>query len=184
MLYCRSLSMPRRPRPTAPGSPRQLARTVARAVPVLALAGLALVGCKKERRYTANVELVQVQRFGRDPNAPAALMDLEMRYVDCPGDARTLVRAEKSFSLCAKNLQAGDKLKVEIVSRYRESRDSYRAEITKIGDCPVQVDPKDEANYETVQTCTERKASGATVGVHCTRKRSAELLAKCPWLGR
>jgi hypothetical protein len=141
-------------------------------------------GCKREHRYTANVELVQVQRFGRDPNAPAALMDLEMRYLDCPGDARTLVRAEKSFSLCAKDLKAGDKFKVELVTHYREARDSYRAEITKIGDCPVQVDPKDEANYETVQTCTERKASGATVGVHCTRKRTAELIAKCPWLGR
>ena len=143
-----------------------------------------LVGCHKPTRHTGNVEILQVQRFGRDLAAGPSLMDLEMRYLDCPGDARTLVRADRAFSTCAKDIKAGDKLKVEIVSEHSEARGQFRAEIKKIGDCAVQVDPKDEANYETVQACVEKKATGATVGVHCERKRTPALLAKCPWLRR
>ncbi len=149
-----------------------------------ALALLALAGCNKATQHTANAEVVQVQRFGRDLAAGPSLMDVEMRFTECPGDARTLVRADRAFSTCAKDIKAGDKVKVELVSAYSDSRGQFRAEVKKIGDCAVQIDPKDEANYETVQTCVEKKATGSTVGVHCERKRSPALLAKCPWLRR
>ena len=150
----------------------------------LGASSLGLSACKKSSHHVANVEVVQVQRFGRDLAAGPSLMDVEMRYTDCPGDARTLVRADRGFSACAKDIKAGDKLKVEVVSEYNESRAQFRAEIKKIGDCAVQVDAKDEANYETVQTCVEKKATGSTVGVRCERKRTPALLEKCPWLRR
>lgn len=165
-----------------------LRRSVAVRPVTIGLAALAAVstfaGCKRATRHQANVEIVQVQRFGRDLASGPSLMDVEMRYTDCPGDARTLVRADRGFSTCAKDIKAGDKLKVEVVSEYNDARGQFRAEVKKIGDCAVQVDTKDEANYETVQTCVEKKATGATVGVRCERKRSPALLAKCPWLRR
>ena len=35
----------------------------------------------------------------------------------------------------------------------------------------VKLDPKDEANYQMVEACTEAKASGVVVGVRCERGR-------------
>lgn len=165
-------------------SPRFAAHQVCAVIGLGLLALTTLGGCKKASRHSANVEIVQVQRFGRDLASGPSLMDVEMRYTDRPGDARTLVRADRAFSTCAKDIKAGDKVKVEVVSAYSDSRGQYRAEIKKIGDCAVQIDAKDEANYETVQTCVEKKATGSTVGVHCERKRTPALIEKCPWLRR
>jgi poly(hydroxyalkanoate) depolymerase family esterase len=80
--------------------------------------------------------------------------------------------------------KAGDKVAVDLLASYNSEKGSYRVVVTKLGDCEVKQDPKDEANYEIVETCTDVKASGAVVGVHCDRTRSKELVAKCPWLRR
>lgn len=127
------------------------------------------------------VEIVQVQRFG-DGKTPG-LMDLELRF-DCPGDARRVMRLDKTFSECGGALKAGDKLEAEVVSTWSSERGVYRTEVTRIGSCPVKVDPKEEANYEMVQSCSELKATGVTVGVTCERQRTPEQLAACPFLRR
>ncbi|MDB4994782.1 MAG: hypothetical protein JWM74_2214 [Myxococcaceae bacterium] len=147
----------------------------------LVLAGS--LGCSAPTPYRANVEVIQVQTFGKDPKVPAG-MDVEMRYVDCPGDSRRILRGDKAFTACASKLKAGDKVPVDLLASYNSEKGSYRVVVTKLGDCAVKQDPKDEANYEIVETCTDVKASGEVVGVHCDRTRSKELVAKCPWLRR
>jgi hypothetical protein len=112
------------------------------------------------------------------------MMDLELKFVDCPGDARKVIRASKTFGPCGAKFKNGDKISAELVQTYSSDRGQYRAEITKLDDCPIEVDPKEDANYEMVQDCKDLMASGAVVGVHCDRTRNKELVAKCPWLRR
>jgi len=70
------------------------------------------------------------------------------------------------------------------VTSYQSDRGVYRADLTRLGDCTLKQDPKDDANYEMVQTCSDIVATGAVVGVRCDRTRSKELVVKCPWLRR
>lgn len=143
---------------------------------------LALVACHdKPLTSTVKVEIVQVQRFG-DGKTPG-LMDVELRF-DCPGEARRVMRLDKTFSECGGGLKPGDKVEAEVVSSWSSERGSYRTDVTRLGACPVKVDPKEEANYEMVQVCTDLKATGVTVGVTCERQRPPELLAACPFLRR
>jgi hypothetical protein len=129
------------------------------------------------------MEILQVEPTKDDQGATTKL-SLELRYADCPGDARRVLQADKNFAACAGNLKSGDKLKADLVSTWQSDRGSYRTEITKLGDCAMKQDAKDDANYEMVQTCTDVVRTGAVVGVRCDRTRSAELVAKCPWLRR
>jgi hypothetical protein len=148
------------------------------------LAGIlaCLSGCKKPQHYQTTVEVLQLRRVGRDPKSP--MTDLELKFVDCPGDARKVMRGDKKFGACATQIKQGERLAAEVVLSYSSERGTYRNEIVRLGNCPIKVDPGDEANYELVQECRDLTASGAVVGVHCSRFRSPEMLAKCPWLRR
>lgn len=151
------------------------------------LLGFALVGCKKpSRQYKTTVEIVQSRVVGgkTDPKAGPNAMDLELKYIDCPGDARRVMRGDKAFAMCGNKFKQGDKVEAEIQTSFNAAKGSYRSEVVRLGDCPVKLDLEDEANYEIVQVCTDLKASGNVVGVHCDRKRSGEIVAKCPWFAR
>lgn len=153
---------------------------------VLALS-LSSAACgEKPQKFTTTVEIVGVQRLGgnQDPKAPPPLMDLELKYADCPGDARRVMRGDKAFSQCGAKFKKGDKVPAELVLSYSSERSQYRSELVRLADCEVKLDPKEEANYETVQDCKDLMASGAVVGVHCDRTRNKDLVAKCPWLKR
>ncbi len=148
---------------------------------LLAFVVVFLAGCESEKTYSTSVEILQVEAFGE---SPPTQLGLEFRYADCPGDARRVIRADKAFAQCAPNIKAGDKLKAEIATSYNSERGTWRSDVTKLGDCAVKLDPKEEANFEMVQTCSEIKTTGVVVGVRCDRTRNQELIAKCPWLKR
>lgn len=140
-----------------------------------------LPSCKpKTQHFSTNVEVIQVRSFGKTTR----LTDLELKFSDCPGTVRKIVRAGQDFAACADKLKVGDKLKADVEYLYVEDRDQFRDDIVHLGDCDVKSDAKDEANYETVENCSEVKVTGAVVGVHCDITRSKELVAACPWLGR
>lgn len=141
-------------------------------------------GCDKPVTYSTTVEVMQVQRFGQDPRTGAGITDLELKFIDCPGDARDIVRGDKTFGQCGVKFKKGDKIKADVVARYSAERGQYRSQIVRLDDCPVNLDPKEEANYEMVQDCKDLVVSGVTVGVHCDRTRNDELVAKCPWFRR
>jgi hypothetical protein len=144
---------------------------------------MGLAGCEEKQTYKTTMEVVQVERFGATGDAVDS-MAIELRYAECPGDGRRVVRANADFVRCLPGLKAGDRLEAKIVARYVSERGSYRSDIVELGHCAMKLDPKEEANYEMMQTCTDLKTSGTVVGVHCDRTRSKELVAKCPWLRR
>lgn len=148
---------------------------------VLPFAALALA-CETPKSYDTTVEVVHIQRFG-DGKTPG-LVDLELKFPDCGGDARRLVRLDKTFAACAPSIKDGDKLPASLTLRWNSEKGSYRSDFTKIANCAAKADPKDEANYELVQVCSDMQATGSVVGVHCDRTRPKELIAKCPFLRR
>jgi hypothetical protein len=135
---------------------------------------------KKSKRYQTHVEVIQIRQFGQTNR----LTDMEIKYVDCPGNVRKVMRIDKDFAACGAKLKVGDRLDAEVEFAYNRERDQYTSSIVRLADCPVNTDPKDEANYEQVENCTELKATGAVVGVRCERQRSAELQKACPWTYR
>jgi hypothetical protein len=147
------------------------------------LTTLLLVACESPKRFTTTMEVLQVEPL-TDGTGAVARVSLELRYADCPGDSRRVIRAPKAFLACATGMKEGDRLKAELLSTWQSDRGSYRSDILRLGDCPLAQDPKDDANYELVQTCTDIVATGAVIGVRCDRTRSPELVAKCPWLRR
>jgi hypothetical protein len=154
---------------------------------ILGVLGLAacsmLAGCQDVKKYKTTVELTRVHAFGKDPKEPSS-MDVELRYSECPGEARKLVRGDKVFAKCGLKLHVGEKVPVDVIRTYDSDRGVYRSEVTRIGECDIKTDPKDEANYEVVENCAELKATGSVVGVHCGRRRDKALTDKCPWLRR
>jgi hypothetical protein len=142
-----------------------------------------LPGCHKPQHYQTTVEVLELRRVGRDPKAPP-ITDLELQFVDCPGDARKVIRGDKTFGACAAGVKQGDRLAAEVVLTYSSERGTYRNNIVRLGNCPIKLDPSDAANYDRVQECRDVTASGLAVGVRCSRSRSPEMLAKCPWLRR
>jgi hypothetical protein len=125
---------------------------------------------------------MQVRQFGQP--ATGRMTDLEVKFIDCPGNARKVMRVDKSFSECGSKLKIGDKLPAELTMTYNAERGVYRDRLEKLGDCVVNTDPKDEANYNMVENCKDLEFTGMVVGVRCERGRTKELIAKCPWLRR
>jgi hypothetical protein len=161
-----------------------------RGVVVAALFGLLIVSqlpaCHaKAQRYDTRVEILSARTMGgQHGKAPPSLVEFEMRFVDCPGDVKRVVRGDKALAACAAGIKVGEKLSAAIDFKYDRERENYRGDLVKLGPCDVKLDPKEDANYETVQVCRDLKTSGVVVGVHCDKKREGELVEKCPWLRR
>lgn len=143
-----------------------------------------LAGCESPKRYTTTMEVVQIEPLADPTGSGIATVALELRYAECPGDSRRILRADRSYATCASGVKAGDKLEAEMVATWQSERGSYRTDFVRLGTCALKQDPKDEANYEIVQTCSDIVATGAVIGVRCDRTRSKELVQKCPWLRR
>lgn len=154
-----------------------------RALAIVATGSVALAtACSKPKTFTSTVEITQTQVFGTD-DAPS-VMDVHMTFSDCPGTQQKVVRGDKAFASCAKKLKKGDKVPVEIVLQWKADRGEYRNEVVKVAGCARTPDPKDDASYEVVQTCTDVVINGAVAGIHCDRNRADALVAKCPWFRR
>ncbi|HEY0463261.1 MAG TPA: hypothetical protein VGC79_03585 [Polyangiaceae bacterium] len=137
------------------------------------------------QRYETKVEILSSRIMGGQHGKSApSLIEFEMRFFDCPGEVRRVVRGDKALAECAGGLKVGEKVPAAIDFSYDRERENYRGDLVKLGPCDVKLDPKEDANYETVQVCRDLKASGVVVGVHCDKKREGELVEKCPWLRR
>lgn len=143
---------------------------------------VSLASCDKPQQYTTTVEIQKIRRLGQDPRA--SLTEIELVFSDCPGHATKLIRADKSFAECGAKLERGHKIEAQVVLSYSRERGNYRNDVTRLGDCELKTDPKDEANFELVEQCRPVIATGVEVGVHCDRTRTAEMVARCPFLKR
>ena len=153
---------------------------------LLALVVVPGLGCRsKVQHFDTKVEILSTRTMGgQQGKAAPSLIEFEMRFVDCPGEVKRVVRGDKALAACAGGLKKGETVPAGIDFSYDRERENYRGDLVKLGPCDVKLDPKEDANYETVQVCRDLKASGVVVGVHCDKKREGELVEKCPWLKR
>jgi hypothetical protein len=153
---------------------------------VLALGVLAVLpACHgKPQRFDTQVELLSTRTMGGGQGKAPSLIEMQLRFVDCPGQVHRVMRGDKALAACAGGMKAGDKVTATMEMSYDTERENYRDEVVKLGSCEVKLDPKEDANWESVQVCKDLMATGVAVGVHCDKKREGELIAKCPWLKR
>jgi hypothetical protein len=143
------------------------------------------LGCHdKAREFDTQVEIVSTRTMGGQQGKAPSLIEMEMRFVDCPGEVRRVIRGDKTLAACAASMKSGERLPAKIAFSYDSERENYRNELVKLGPCEVKLDPKEDANYETAQVCKDLVTTGVTVGIHCDRRREGDLIAKCPWLKR
>lgn len=153
------------------------------AAPAIAFGLVCLVGCEKPRHFTTTVEVLKAEAL-EDERRQTSVVALELRYAECPGDARRILRGDREFAACAGPLKTGDSMKAEFVSAWQAEKGTYRNSLVKLGNCAFRQDANEEANYEVVNTCTDVVTSDVVVGMHCDRTRSKELVDRCPWLRR
>ena len=71
-----------------------------------------VIACEKPQTFTTTMEVLQVETF-KDEKGATATIGLSLRYADCPGDARRILRGDKKYAACAGPLKAGDKIKAD-----------------------------------------------------------------------
>lgn len=153
------------------------------AIPILVFNGIAAACGQGEKTYDSNVQIVRIRPIRRDLVDPTVVLtvDVEVSYVECPGEQRKMIRGDKDFAACIMKHKLNDKVPVKLAWSADAKTGAYKNRIVKLADCDRKADPNDEASYEVVQDCEEMVVNGVVVGVHCDRTRSKELVAKCPW---
>lgn len=145
-------------------------------------AGVALLAAcsEKSESYTTQVQLTGTEVV---KGGGAKTIDVKVEYTDCPGEQHEIFQADQAFADCLAKYKVGDKVSAEVTwSKLPDGH--FDSEIDKIGECARKRDALDERSYEVVHECHDIVVNGVTVGFQCTRKPSAELLAKCPWFRR
>lgn len=149
------------------------------------LALVALAGCARSRRYHSRVEVVRVdaRRMERTSGRPRVL-DVELRYVDCPGKQTEVIRGGQDFARCFfERNPVGARVAVEV--DHHPTRDGeWEWDVVSVGGCARPPDHEDEASFETVQECRDVMAYGQRIGFRCERIPQRELLVRCPWFRR
>lgn len=141
---------------------------------------LALPGCGEKLDYTSKVKLNRIFVNRTDKDGSPLTVDVETDFFECPGENRKIIRGGKEFAQCIVKHAEGETLPIEMkVGRRKDGR--LRSRVVKVGDCNRIPDPTDTRSYDVNQDCKELKTDGITVGFHCDRTPSQELLNKCPW---
>jgi len=149
--------------------------------PVLLLLAAPLLSCSRAPRdYTSRIELLRVEPIRRDDAGNVLTLDVEMSFVDCPGEQRKTVRGPRDFAECMAKHKPGEKVPVTVRHLQRDDG-TWDFSVTDVAGCARKRDPNDEASFSVVQVCTDLVVHSATVGFRCDRRPSAELLTKCPW---
>lgn len=146
---------------------------------------LAVAGCARSKRYYSRVEVLRVdaRRMERG-TGQARMLDLELRYIDCPGRQTEVIRGGREFARCFSGRhRVGARVAVEI--DHHPTRDGeWEWDVVSVGGCARPVDHNDDASFETVQECRDVYAYGLRIGFRCDRVPQRELLRRCPWFRR
>jgi hypothetical protein len=145
-----------------------------------ALAVLTIAGCHKPKRFETNVEVERVSAVRKDETGTVMTTDLEVSFLDCPGEQLEVIRGGREFSACVAKLKPGEKVRVKI--DYHWDEDGYwDHDIVDVQGCPRPIDPNDEASFKMIRECSDWTVNGTRVGFQCNYAEKKELNKKCPW---
>ncbi len=150
-------------------------------VVALVTAAVGLVACsQKPQTFETHVTIARTQVVVQHG---AKIIDVELEYPDCPGEQQEIFQGDAAFAACVAKYKIGE-IVPATVTWARLPDGHYDSEVDRVGDCPNKHDENDDRSYEVVHECRDVVVNGSTVGFHCDRKPSPELLAKCPWFRR
>jgi hypothetical protein len=144
------------------------------------LVALAIAGCHKPKRFEADVQLTRWSPVRRDETGTVLTSDLEVSFVECPGDQIEVIRGGRDFSACVAKLKIGDKVHVKL--DYHWDDDGFwDHDIIEVQGCTRPVDPNDEASFKMIRECSDWNVNGTRVGFQCNYANKPDLNKKCPW---
>ncbi len=148
---------------------------------LIALAVLpVLAACDGPKWYDSEVEVKRVDVVRRDKDGNPLTADLEVSYVNCPGEQIETIRGGAEFAKCITQHKAGEKVKVKLL-HHPTPEGYYDWDIHEVAGCSRPPDAEDEASFDMVRECEDLLVNGVAVGFHCNLLPQKKLLAKCPW---
>jgi len=152
-----------------------------RAFVVVLFAMFVLTSCNRPKTYTTEVEIVRISPVRRDDTGKPLTTDLEISYVQCPGEQIEVIRGGEDFSSCvAKSMKVKDRRPAVLVHG-ATADGNLDSKVHEVGGCKRPPDPNDEASYDLVRDCSDWKVNGVAVGFQCDYSTQKALVAKCPW---
>ena len=141
-----------------------------------------LCDCREsDKNYTANAEIVRIEKVRFDEYGDPLVIDVELSYFQCPGTQLEIIRGGREFAKCImQSHKVGDRLRVGVHWGW-DSFGYYKWKVQKVDDCVREIDPLDEVSYDLVEECEDYRVYGAKVGFACKRIPTKELIEKCPW---
>jgi len=153
------------------------------AVVVLMSAAVLVAACHRSKHYDATVEVTRSTPVRKDDTGKTLTLDLEYSFFECPGTQNEVIRGDVAFAACVGKYKVGEKIPVKIDHEWADEG-HYTWVVRRIGDCPREPDPNDEASFGLVRECEDWTVNGTRVGFQCTYAPEKKLLEKCPWFGR
>jgi len=148
------------------------------------LVAVTALGCQRPKKFEADVQVNRWSVVRKDDSGKVMTSDLEVSFVECPGDQIDIIRGGAEFSACvASKIKVGDKVHVKLDYHWNEDG-FWDYDITDVQGCVRARDPNDEASYKMVRECRDWEVNGARVGFQCSYTNKTELNKKCPWFKR
>jgi hypothetical protein len=144
----------------------------------------ALGGCHKTKQYESDVKISRMSVVRKDEQGKPITMDVEIAYFPCPGEQYEVMRGNAEFSACVLGKsKVGDTVKAKILHRW-DPAGHYRSDVVELAGCKRELDPEDEASFQTVRDCEDWSVNGAKVGFRCNLASKKNLNKVCPWFQR
>jgi hypothetical protein len=142
-----------------------------------------LAGCHRPHAYDTEGRVKRVSAVRKDETGRTLTVDFELSYTSCPGKQIEVARGDAAFAACIAKYPVGTRVPLH-VEHFWDDAGHWAWAIRRVGDCPRQIDPSDEASYALIRECGDFNVNGTRVGFDCTLAPKSELLERCPWFRR
>ena len=143
---------------------------------------LVLVGCHRTHEFESVCQIVRRDVVEANDGG-VTQVDVELEWDPCPGDQFQVIRGNGEFAACIEKYKIGYLVPVE-VKHWWDDHGYYTWDLSKVGDCPREIEDDRESSYEKSQECSDVKSFGKTVGFDCNRRPFKKLVSICPWMER
>ena len=134
------------------------------------------------RVYETNVVITRMDTITFDKDNNHTAVDLEISYIECPGDQIEVIRGDRNFAQCLYSLgkKVGDKLHVDIEWKWGHLG-YYKWVVKRVDTCERVIDLNDQASFDLIEECEDIIVYGNKVGFTCKKIPTDKLIKVCPW---
>jgi len=146
---------------------------------------VSLPSCHRPKQYETNVEIKRIAAVQAHEPGAASSMDVEVSFLECPGDQIEVVRGGVEFAKCiqSKQTREGGRVGVKVMHRW-DPEGHYEHDIVEVNGCARPFDPNDQDSFKIIRECSDWVVNGVPVGFQCQYAEKEQLVKKCPWFRR